>query len=155
MTQTYISFKVPSEIYGQTDCVINDVERAIKTGFAPCGDGCDYKLHAHQIEQLKEIAKGANPESFDPNVFLWHGTNITNKKSILKKGYFRPFAWFAMDKNIAHRYALMASKRTSSAVEIGCKIDPDALYCNGDYWSAKNKLYLHSDGVYRMTKPAN
>jgi hypothetical protein len=89
----------------------------------------------------------------DNALYLWHGTNITNKKSIEKKGYFRPYAWFATDQKIAHRYALMASKRTSSAVEMMCKIDPDSLYNNGNYFTAKGKLFLHTDGVYRMVKP--
>jgi hypothetical protein len=53
-----ITFKVPSSLYGQTDCVITDISHTLKTGYAPCGDGCDYKLTAGELEQLKCIQAG-------------------------------------------------------------------------------------------------
>lgn len=49
-------FKVKSKLYGQTDCVVNDLERAIKTGFAPCGSGEDYKFTKNEIARLKSLA---------------------------------------------------------------------------------------------------
>lgn len=52
-----ITFKVKSELYGQTDCVITNITHTLKTGFAPCGDGCDYKLSPFELEQLKRIQK--------------------------------------------------------------------------------------------------
>ena len=54
-----ISFKVKNKDshYKVTDAAINgkkELERAIKTGYVPCGDGCDYKLTADEIQQLKD-----------------------------------------------------------------------------------------------------
>lgn len=57
-----ITFKVPSEMYGQTDCVITDIDRTIKTGFAPCGSGEDYKLTQGELMQLGEILRGERTE---------------------------------------------------------------------------------------------
>lgn len=58
-----ITFKVPSELYGVTDCCIHDVERAIKIGAAPCGDGNDYRFTKHELEQLKSGAINIVPSS--------------------------------------------------------------------------------------------
>ena len=49
-------FKVKSTLYGQTDCVVNDLDKAIKTGFAPCGDGTDYKFSKNELNRLKTLA---------------------------------------------------------------------------------------------------
>lgn len=62
MQTNYITFKVPSKMYGVTDCVVTDIARAIKTGFAPCGSGEDYKFTPQELEQLKRIAAGENIE---------------------------------------------------------------------------------------------
>lgn len=63
-----ITFKVPSELYGVTDCVITDIDRTLKTGYAPCGDGCDYKLTADELQQLARIKSGDKIE-FTREVF--------------------------------------------------------------------------------------
>jgi hypothetical protein len=69
----YISFKVPSEMYGTTDAVISNIDHAIKTGFCPCGSGEDYKLNANEIEQLKQIANGEDIE-FKPQTKKFHAS---------------------------------------------------------------------------------
>ena len=53
-----ITFKVPSELYGVTDCVITDIDRTLKTGYAPCGSGEDYKFTPDELAQLARINKG-------------------------------------------------------------------------------------------------
>lgn len=53
-----ITFKVPSEMYGVTDCVITDIQRTLKTGYAPCGSGEDYKFTNEEMAQLQRIAAG-------------------------------------------------------------------------------------------------
>jgi hypothetical protein len=65
MSANYITFKVPSQMYGVTDAVISDINRTLKTGFCPCGSGEDYKLSPEELEQLKRIAAGENIE-FSP-----------------------------------------------------------------------------------------
>ncbi len=49
-------FKVESSLYGKTDCVVNDLDKAIKTGFAPCGDGTDYKFSKTELQRLKTLS---------------------------------------------------------------------------------------------------
>lgn len=78
--KTYITFKVPSELYVQTDCVINDIARALKTGFAPCGDGCDYKLTTHDLEQLRRIEGG------ETNVYIKQTTSEIQRTIYLETG---------------------------------------------------------------------
>lgn len=58
-----ITFKVPSELYGITDCCIHDLERAIKIGAAPCGDGNDYRFTPYELEQLKSGVTDIKPSS--------------------------------------------------------------------------------------------
>jgi hypothetical protein len=57
-----ITFKVPSEMYGVTDCVITDIQHTLKTGYAPCGSGEDYKLTGDELRQLHRIASGEKIE---------------------------------------------------------------------------------------------
>ena len=57
--EIYIEFKVINKgsNYKVTDAVINGkagLERAIKTGHVSCGDGCEYKLTADELQQLKD-----------------------------------------------------------------------------------------------------
>lgn len=51
---TIFQITVFSELYGKTECCIQDMEHALSGGFNPCADGSDYKLTHHEIEQLKD-----------------------------------------------------------------------------------------------------
>jgi hypothetical protein len=64
---TKFQITVFSELYGETECCIQDIEYALNGGFSPCADGTDYKLTLHEIEQLKEGIKYDNfiPSSND------------------------------------------------------------------------------------------
>lgn len=55
-------------MYGITDCVITDIDHTLKTGYAPCGSGEDYKLTAEELIQLRAIRSGAQTE-FTREVF--------------------------------------------------------------------------------------
>lgn len=69
-----IQFKVFSELYGWKDAVITDVNHAISTGWIPCGDGCDYRLTLHEIEQLRT---GVDTEDlFVPSSSLAYPLNL-------------------------------------------------------------------------------
>jgi len=55
----YLDFKVKTKDSHNpyTDAVISGkkaLERAIKTGFVSCGNGCDYKLKPEELQQLKD-----------------------------------------------------------------------------------------------------
>ncbi len=69
-----INIKVPSELYGVTDCVIS--LDAINKGFAPCGDGCDYRFTHKDLELLKRIAAGENLE-FKPEKIIKYKNRLT------------------------------------------------------------------------------
>ena len=51
-----ISFKCSSEYYGVTDAG-GKAEHALKTGFVPLGDGCDYKLKEVDKKNIKKQLK--------------------------------------------------------------------------------------------------
>jgi hypothetical protein len=68
-----IQFKVFSELYGTTDAVICDMDHAIKFGFAPCGDGCDYRFTEHEFSQLKS---GYAKDKFTPSSSLLYPLNL-------------------------------------------------------------------------------
>jgi RNA:NAD 2'-phosphotransferase (TPT1/KptA family) len=78
---------------------------------------------------------------------LYHGTNKKNQRGILKNG-FQPYCWFAPDEATARRYALMTVKRIADAVVMEIKVNADALYKTGDYYTAKGGLSLNFYGVY-------
>lgn len=68
-------FQIPvfSELYGETECCIQDIEHALDGGFSPCGDGCDYKLTHHEIDQLKSRI---DLETFIPSSKLDYPLNL-------------------------------------------------------------------------------
>lgn len=88
-----ITFKVKSELYVRTDCVIKNINAVIKSGFAPCGDGCDYQLSAAEMEQLKMIKQGKLKESdFNPTIkgrpfltFRIDGSSMYPTTDLIKK----------------------------------------------------------------------
>jgi hypothetical protein len=90
-----ITFKVPSELYGQTDCVITDINFTLKTGFAPCGSGEDYKLTQSELMQLGEILRGER-------------TEFKHLNEAPKMGYILPREGLQTDRNAyratAHAY---------------------------------------------------
>jgi hypothetical protein len=49
-----LSFQCNSDLYGVTDAG-GHVEHAIKHGFVPLGDGCDYVLQEGEAEDLKKM----------------------------------------------------------------------------------------------------
>lgn len=51
-----IEFTVNSDMYGVTKCIIDSLERTLKTGKAPCADGSDHHLSHHELEQLRNGA---------------------------------------------------------------------------------------------------
>jgi hypothetical protein len=65
MQTNYITFKVPSKMYGITDAVISDINRTLKTGFCSCGSGEDYRLGDSELKQLERIKAGEKIE-FSP-----------------------------------------------------------------------------------------
>jgi hypothetical protein len=79
-------------------------------------------------------------------VTLWHGTNRTNFKGILKRG-FRAGTWFAQDEQTARQYGLMACKRESSLVVICITAKKSDFYYNG-YFVSKKILQL-KDSIYQ------
>lgn len=73
----------------------------------------------------------------DIYVRLYHGTNITNYKKILKSGKFNKGTWFTDDFNIAKKYSLMTGTRKPMVFSIYVKLS--SLYCNG-YFVANHDL---------------
>lgn len=48
-----MQFEVYSAMYGKTDAVIGNLEHAIKQGYCITGDGEDYRITKHEMDQLK------------------------------------------------------------------------------------------------------
>lgn len=84
-----IEIKVFSELYGTTSAVIDNIEQAIKTGLCPCGDGTDYKLTPHELDQLRE----GIIDNFTPSCSLKYPLNfvalmnISDNKLLLPTGF--------------------------------------------------------------------
>lgn len=73
MENKSFQFKVYSELYGETDACVLDIERAIKTKCCPCGDGNDYRFTLHEYRQLLE---GKFGENFTPSSMLENPLNL-------------------------------------------------------------------------------
>jgi hypothetical protein len=82
----------------------------------------------------------------DDIITLWHGTNKTNFKGILRRG-FRSGTWFAQDEQTARQYGLMACKRESSLVLMMIQAKKSDFYYNG-YYVSKKVLNL-KDSIYQ------
>lgn len=73
MKDNSFQFKVYSELYGETEACVLDIERAIKTKCAPCGDGNDYRFTRHEYQQLID---GKYGDEFIPSSKLPHPINL-------------------------------------------------------------------------------
>lgn len=62
-------------MYGITDCVITDIDRTLKTGYAPCGSGEDYKLSPWELIALREIRSGVKKPAPANGYILEWGEN--------------------------------------------------------------------------------
>ncbi len=85
-----IQFKVFSELYGETDAVICDLNEAIRIGYCPCGDGCDYVFTEHELRQLKSGYKEHEfiPSSTLPEPLNWVALmRIDGNKLLLPKTF--------------------------------------------------------------------
>lgn len=55
-----IEFKVKSELYYTTTCVVDIPSFNEGRTIFPCADGCDYELSAKEIKDIKKLIKEAN-----------------------------------------------------------------------------------------------
>ncbi len=98
-----IQFKVFSELYGETDAVICDLNEAIRIGYCPCGDGCDYVFTEHELRQLKS---GYSEHEFIPSSTLAEPLNwvalmrIDGNKLLLPKTFRFNKQQYASVKNV-------------------------------------------------------
>lgn len=74
-------------------------------------------------------------------IHLYHGTNMSNYKKILKSGKFLSGTWFAGDLETAKQYGNMATSKGESVV-LTQYININSLYFNG-YFIAKHDLKMN------------
>lgn len=77
-----IEFDVPSEMYEVTQAVLdsNFLHVAFKNKSIPCGDGCDYQLNVHELNQIDDIINGELEfNDFKPSTQLDYPLNLVAK----------------------------------------------------------------------------
>lgn len=82
------------------------------------------------------------------NLLVFHGTSKRNANSILASGNFRDYPFFALEQEVAERFARQAGK---DPVVIAIEVDPGAVIPTNGYLSARMEgLVRGDDSVFRL-----
>lgn len=97
------------------------------------------------LDFLKDIGK-ENLITSRNTIVLFHGTSTTNAENILKQKKFKGFPWFAVDREVAERYAKTKVSNPSKITVLELEIDPDSVLPSGNSYLSARKEGLTLNG---------
>ncbi len=136
---TKFQITVFSELHGETECCIQDMDHALNGGFNPCADGTDYKLTLHEIEQLKDGFDNFIPSSKLETPLNLIALMLPEEKSIKIPQHFRlDKKQYADVKNCMQKAGGTYSKNAFNFEEPG--IDVYLRILNGEKYNLKKEF---------------
>lgn len=103
------------------------------------------------IETNKKIAKELNIPTEGDYIRLYHGTNDSNFKKILKSNMIKVGTWLAPDYETAFKYANLACSKNQKPVVDVMYVYMGSIVYNG-YFSTQRDLYRYEGNYYQPKK---